>query len=151
MLRDETRFSTHLPGSVVKDLRAEKNQTGLSLKVITTAFLRHCLDMAARERHAVVMQYLEGGRAKGRGGARTLKMADAEVREQAGIPMLDETALDFDQGADLRELAARQGVTAAADFDGLLGDFWPEDETVDEFVATVRTWRRESSRSAGTP
>jgi hypothetical protein len=28
-------------------------------------------------------------------------------------------------------------------FDNLLADFWPEDETADEVVATVRQWRRE--------
>jgi hypothetical protein len=25
----------------------------------------------------------------------------------------------------------------------LFGDFWPEDQSVDDFVATVRQWRRE--------
>lgn len=40
-------------------------------------------------------------------------------------------------------LAAEQGVGPAEDFDKLLGDFWPEDETADEFIAAVRRWRRE--------
>ena len=45
--------------------------------------------------------------------------------------------------ADLQTLAARQGVHPVTNFDDLLGDFWPEEETADEFVATVRQWRRE--------
>jgi hypothetical protein len=27
--------------------------------------------------------------------------------------------------------------------ESLWGDFWPEDESVDDFIATVRQWRRE--------
>ena len=45
---------------------------------------------------------------------------------------------------DLPTLAAQQGVGPVTNFDDLLGDFWPEDETADEFVAAVRQWRRES-------
>jgi len=47
-------------------------------------------------------------------------------------------------------LAAEQGVTPIADFDALLGDFWPEEESADEFIAAVREWRREGSRSGQT-
>jgi hypothetical protein len=25
----------------------------------------------------------------------------------------------------------------------LIGDFWPDDESSDEFIATIRRWRRE--------
>jgi hypothetical protein len=47
------------------------------------------------------------------------------------------------QPKDLPTIAAEQGVKPVARFDDLLGDFWPEDETADEFIATVRRWRRE--------
>jgi hypothetical protein len=43
----------------------------------------------------------------------------------------------------VEELAARQGVTPVIDPDDLLGDFWPEDERADDFIAAVRRWRRE--------
>lgn len=33
----------------------------------------------------------------------------------------------------------------AVGFDALLGNFWPEDESADEFVRAVRRWRREGS------
>ena len=44
---------------------------------------------------------------------------------------------------DLLTLAREQGVLPISNFDDLLGDFWPEDESADEFVETVRMWRRE--------
>lgn len=44
---------------------------------------------------------------------------------------------------DIETLAAEQGVKPVARFEDLLGDFWPEDEDVDEFIAAVRQWRRE--------
>src|SRR5437867_2784439 len=48
--------------------------------------------------------------------------------------------------ADLDELARQQGVQPIADSRSLLGDFWPEDETCDDFIAAVREWRREGTR-----
>lgn len=44
---------------------------------------------------------------------------------------------------DLLEIARKQGVRPISNFDDLLGDFWPEDESADEFVETIRKWRRE--------
>jgi hypothetical protein len=44
---------------------------------------------------------------------------------------------------DLSALAASQGVGPITNFDDLLGDFRPEDETVDQFVAAVREWRHD--------
>lgn len=50
----------------------------------------------------------------------------------------------FSQPAvDLETLAATQGVRPITNLDDLVGDFWPEDESVDDFVAAVRRWRRE--------
>jgi hypothetical protein len=49
----------------------------------------------------------------------------------------------FESTTDLKILAAQQGVSAVSDFDSLLGDFWPEDESADQFIASVREWRRE--------
>jgi hypothetical protein len=44
--------------------------------------------------------------------------------------------------ADLATLAAQQGVRPVAKFEDLLVDVWPEDEDIDEFIATLRRWRR---------
>jgi hypothetical protein len=49
----------------------------------------------------------------------------------------------FDDKTDLEALAAPQGVPTVSDFDSLLGDFWPEEESADQFIATIREWRRE--------
>jgi hypothetical protein len=45
--------------------------------------------------------------------------------------------------ADFRTLAAQQGVQPVTNFEDLLGDFWPDDETADQFIDAVRQWRRE--------
>lgn len=45
--------------------------------------------------------------------------------------------------ADLATVTRMQGVSPVNDLDDLVADFWPEDESVDEFVATIREWRRE--------
>ena len=46
------------------------------------------------------------------------------------------------------ELAAQQGVTPIDDFETLLGEPAPEDESAEEFSAMLREWRREGSRAA---
>lgn len=49
----------------------------------------------------------------------------------------------FDTKINLEVLASQQGVSIVSDFGGLLGDFWPEDESVDQFIAAVQAWRHE--------
>ena len=51
----------------------------------------------------------------------------------------------FDRKVDLSSLASEQGVAPVRRFDDLLGDFWPEDDNVDEFIATIRAWRCEGA------
>jgi hypothetical protein len=46
---------------------------------------------------------------------------------------------------DLDILAAQYGVSAASNFDNLLGDFWPEEESADQFITIIREWRREKN------
>src|SRR5262249_26619936 len=47
---------------------------------------------------------------------------------------------------ELDAIATAQGAPLAARFEDLIGDFWPEGETCDEFIATLRQWRREDDR-----
>lgn len=49
----------------------------------------------------------------------------------------------FDARTELDALAAAQGVTATPSFEKLLGNFWPEDETADDFIASTQRWRHE--------
>ena len=46
----------------------------------------------------------------------------------------------------LEKIAAEQGVRPVTNFDSLRANFWPEDESVDDFVRTVRERRRDSER-----
>ena len=44
---------------------------------------------------------------------------------------------------DVETLAALQGVVPIANPADLVADFWPEDESNDDFIAAVRQWRHE--------
>jgi hypothetical protein len=45
---------------------------------------------------------------------------------------------------ELGRLATEQGVRPIEDFESLKANFWPKDESVDDFVRTVRERRRDS-------
>ena len=42
---------------------------------------------------------------------------------------------------DLATLAATQGVTPIERPEDLLGDFWPEDEQVEDFLTAIKAWQ----------
>lgn len=46
---------------------------------------------------------------------------------------------------DVAALAAAQGVQPISDPSELAADFWPEEESADQFIAAVRQWRREKN------
>lgn len=58
-------------------------------------------------------------------------------------PVLSGKAFRTQPPIDWPLLAAEQGVRPIGDLSELAGDFWPEDESIDDFVAAVREWRRE--------
>lgn len=78
-----------------------------------------------------------------------------------GIEILDEKEVTeltgetmtgfFDQDFSLDNLAVQQQVLPAADFDRLIGDFWPEDESVDHFIEATRRWRAEGESGDRVP
>jgi hypothetical protein len=41
----------------------------------------------------------------------------------------------------LEELASAQGVSFPRDPRELIGDFWPEEESIDDFLRALREWR----------
>jgi hypothetical protein len=43
----------------------------------------------------------------------------------------------------VEQLALEQGVRSVLDPQELRGDFWPEDEDLEEFLTALRNWRRE--------
>ena len=48
------------------------------------------------------------------------------------------------------ELRLAQGTTPTSDPRELIGDFWPEEENIDDFLAALREWRghTETDRAA---
>jgi hypothetical protein len=60
----------------------------------------------------------------------------------------DSTSTPFDARPELEQLAREQGAPLNANFDDLLGDFWPDDESVDDFLAARERWRREGRDSS---
>ena len=69
--------------------------------------------------------------------------AMARLTKRMGPHAVSGSTFFAQQQRDLADLAAQQGVQPVMDFDDLLGDFWPEDETADDFIAAVRSWRHE--------
>ncbi|HEX4950069.1 MAG TPA: hypothetical protein VFZ34_25610 [Blastocatellia bacterium] len=65
-----------------------------------------------------------------------------QVEQQRLREILNAEASRFDPAQRIRELVAEQG-TRPLNFDEMLGDFWPEEESMDEFLATLREWRSE--------
>ncbi len=59
-------------------------------------------------------------------------------------PIKEQRSAFFDGPKDLLTLASEQGVKPL-DFEELMSSptLWPEEESVDDFIATVRTWRSE--------
>jgi hypothetical protein len=55
-------------------------------------------------------------------------MSAAEKNVGEGHPTID-------------ELVATQGVVFPRDPSELLGDFWPEEESIDDFLSAMREWR----------
>lgn len=50
----------------------------------------------------------------------------------------------FWQGRTVAELAEAQGVKPIETLDELWADFWPDEESVDDFIETTYQWRREA-------
>jgi len=55
---------------------------------------------------------------------------------------------DFWQGSEIGVLAEGQGVEPVRDLAVLLGG-WPEDESVDDFLVTLRHWRQQNPAELG--
>ncbi len=73
---------------------------------------------------------------------------------EPGVAMPEEVRSLFEDlprrsPADLLALAQAQGVKRVERFEDLLGDFWPEDETCDEFVRWLREGRQDRRGEAG--
>ena len=102
--------------------------------------LRDLLDQRPEERALEALAYL---RQVLGGDARPGESATARLQRRMGPQAVSGRTFFGQPRTDLRSLAAQQGVNPSVNFDDLLGDFWPDDETADEFVAALREWRRD--------
>lgn len=48
---------------------------------------------------------------------------------------------DFDANPTLDELIAQQGKSPVTDLSELHGDFWPDDEPIEDFLTALHDWR----------
>jgi hypothetical protein len=71
---------------------------------------------------------------------RTLKVVEKKTCNDPSIPSSPNGV------RSLEDLAAQQGITPMDDLDALLGKPSPEDESVDEFQALLRGWRRKAAK-----
>ena len=66
---------------------------------------------------------------------------------EANLPISAETGIEdlysFDALPDLDALAAAQGIQPIENIDDLVADFWPEDESVEDFIASAMEGRHE--------
>jgi len=72
--------------------------------------------------------------AKSKTGSKQQRDAEPDVRSEP-VPYASSGHPSIEQ------LMAEQGTGPITDVSVLHGDFWPEDESVEEFVATIREWR----------
>jgi hypothetical protein len=76
----------------------------------------------------------------------TLVILDKPIALPAGrvrITVEPLPSTTFWTGATVAELAEAQGVKPIETLDELKADFWPEDESLDDFIETIYQWRRE--------
>lgn len=76
---------------------------------------------------------------------RELAQSTAAPAHQFTTLVVDGQTFFDSPGSSLETLAKQQGVVPVARFDDLRGDFWPVDETVDEFLAALKEWRSEGA------
>jgi hypothetical protein len=73
--------------------------------------------------------------------------AQERLARRMGPSTVAGTAFVAQPPADLAALAAQQGVRPVTRFEDLLTDIWPEDEDIDDFIATLRQWRHEGDNA----
>jgi hypothetical protein len=102
--------------------------------------LRHLLDLLDEEGATEALAYL---RSVFDGDAPSRVTAAVRLQARMKPQVVSGQAFFGQQRTSLSSLAARQGVRPVVKFDDLLGDFWPDNETADEFITALREWRRD--------
>jgi hypothetical protein len=70
-------------------------------------------------------------------------VAQVNRQHQEGKPHNSPTTVPYAASGhpSIEQLMEEQGTGPIHDVSVLHGDFWPEEESVEEFVATIREWR----------
>ena len=89
------------------------------------------------ETERVIQEQLQAGRF-----STAEAVVDAAVREFAAPA----TAVAKSRRSELEARMVRHGIRPLVDGTELYGDFWPEDQSVDEFLETIHQQRRVSSQ-----
>jgi hypothetical protein len=58
---------------------------------------------------------------------------------------LEPLSTAFWDGDSVAELAEAQGVRPVETLDDLRADFWPEEESINDFIETIYQWRHEAT------
>lgn len=131
-------------------LMGDFKETGLRCRVHPAAGRPISCTFVEAQRDAVLAaltRYVRlVGEAIERGGhIESLRIEDIEIldKDEDVTAGQEKGGAFFEPLQVLEALAAEQGVKPASDFDKLLGHFWPERESADDFIRTVRQWRRE--------
>jgi hypothetical protein len=93
-------------------------------------------DQRARDVLAYLRRFVQGNDTSGE------VSSDRESRE-VGSHLVPAKTFLSEGRVNLATLAAQQGIGPIRTVDDLAADFWPEDDSVDEFIVTLRQWRRE--------
>jgi hypothetical protein len=108
----------------------------VSIKAELREFVEQLNEEQAAQALAVLQHYLDGDEA-------TEEHTEDPLGQRMGPLNVSGSEFFSQQPKSLKELAAEQGVKPITSIDELRGDFWPDDESIDEFVKTIRRWRRE--------
>ena len=66
-------------------------------------------------------------------------------RQHRGLPKDNDAARYSAEGhPSVEQLTTEQGTGPIADVSSLHGDFWPEEESIEEFLAALHEWRGHS-------
>lgn len=108
----------------------------------TKATLHELIDRLDEEREPATLLLLRRlvEPAAGEGGV------SADETPTGSPPILSGRAFREQRPKTWQELVAEQGVRPIP-FDELLGSGGPDDESVDDMIATIRSWRREGGRA----
>jgi len=66
-------------------------------------------------------------------------------------PRSNDPRYNFYANPTIDELIAQQGKGPITDVSELLGDFWPDDEPIEDFIAALHEWRGHTKSSKTDP